>query len=246
MKFSSILIYICIMLMYPILLLQCSPVKAEILVERKETRVAIIDTGVNESKISAKICGNTHFTTVSTEDKTDYNGHGTEVANVIAKSVNSDVKFCIIPYKIFDRNKKSIESAILKSIQSAIEQKADIINLSLIQDYFSTKESEVFKKALDLGIIIVAAAGNNSKNLDKKCNVYPVCYDNRILVVGFEDKRSNFGKVVDYIFNGNAIDSYTYDKFGNKVLQSGSSFAAPRLVATILNDRQVKGVKNAK
>jgi len=123
--------------------------------------------------------------------------HGTLMAGVAAAAGNNmegiagvawNVK--IMPLKIDEAIHRATEDMILGAVRYAIDNGADILNLS-----FEVSHTEQFKKLLqeayDKGIIIVAATGN-----DNKSPKYPVCYsgdnnENIILGVAGTDKNDN-------------------------------------------------------
>ncbi len=96
----------------------------------------------------------------------------------------------------------------------------------------SGPEGLAVKLALNSNIVIVTAAGNDAVNLDVICNRFPACHDSRQIVVGYNSPNSNTGKIVDVITSGYAIDSYGADHR----LVTGSSFAAPRIVALVASN----------
>ena len=70
-------------------------------------------------------------------------------------------------------------------------------------------ERAIIYTMLDNGITIVAAAGNTKINLDKNCNYFPACYDERIHVIGTSNRYySNYGKIVDVYLNGTEQTAY--------------------------------------
>jgi len=212
----------------------CSPARAE-----GPIRIAIIDTGVNKAQTNAPICDyGMSYTTVPEEDATDFDGHGTEVANVIDHYMPKVAKYCVIPFKIFDKKLGSSNDSVARAINTAITLKADIINLSISTDYYVTSEKLAIKRALDAGVILVIAAGNNGRSLDAKCNLYPACYDKRAIVVGYHGTMSNTGKIVDYIESGWAVKMYKTGPNGEKLYRQGSSFAAPRIVTRVASNLQ--------
>jgi hypothetical protein len=77
--------------------------------------------------------------------------------------------------------------------------------------YFGKKEFDVIKKFIINGGVLTVAAGNNSSNLDKKCNAFPACYRKLLPyknfhVVGASDTgSSNYGKVVTDIEKGSNV-----------------------------------------
>lgn len=195
--------------------------------QARPIRIAIIDTGVNQEQVFAPICDNgIHYTTYPEEGSTDINGHGTLVSQVLAKNMPTPLQYCIIPFKVFNSKMDSGPDYVANSINMAVLLKADIINLSLRSPDKLQSEIDAVKNAIESRIIIVAAAGNEGIDLNKKCNSYFACYDSRIIVVGFHSEKSNTGRVVDYVTEGTSVD-------GKK---QGSSFAAPRIVALIASN----------
>ncbi len=182
---------------------------------RKSVLVAVIDTGIdyNHSFIKNNIeiprglasSGNYGMDfSKGTKDKNkpeDMHGHGTHIAGVI-KSVIPDVK--ILPLKYYNptaSDSDNLKSTVL-AIEFAIEQNVDIINYSSGGPGASLEELRALKKAEEKGILIVAAAGNRSSNIDDIKNAYyPASYglSNIITVINHDsDGRlgpsSNFGK----------------------------------------------------
>ena len=89
-----------------------------------------------------------------------------------------------MPLRVFDFKGNASEVNIIKAMNYAIDNHANIINLSLGQTQFaySTKYDEVIKRAYENGIIVVIAAGNgdvlayNNNGVNTSVNqVSPVC-----------------------------------------------------------------------
>ena len=130
----------------------------------------------------------------------------------------------------------------MKSIQEAVAYaivlKVDIINISAGGKEFSLAESAIIKKALDSKITVVAAAGNNFVNLDKECNFFPACYDERIIVVGNLNKdksiadTSNYGNYVKKWEVGQNVLSDAPN--GGEQYKSGTSQAAAIVTGKIV------------
>ena len=75
-----------------------------------------------------------------------------------------------------------------------------------------------------------------SRNLDKKCNIYPACYDKRIIMVSRSEigKKCGYGKRVTILENGTDIKG-----FG--IAMSGTSQATAVVTGKIIKDRAKKG-----
>jgi subtilisin family serine protease len=70
-------------------------------------------------------------------------------------------------------------------LRRAIELKVNFINISGGGPEYSETEYQLIKRALDSGIKIVAAAGNDGHDISIESNrYYPASYDKRITVVG--------------------------------------------------------------
>tara|TARA_R110002072_G_scaffold47597_2_gene130770 strand:- start:43201 stop:45900 length:2700 start_codon:yes stop_codon:yes gene_type:complete len=89
------------------------------------------------------------------------------------------------------------------------DQRADIINLSLGSYGFGSVEASLFKQVHDMGIMIVAAAGNDNTS----AAFYPAAYDGVISVSATDFSKnkapySNFGSYIDIAAPGgnNAIN----------------------------------------
>lgn len=99
---------------------------------------------------------------------------------------------------------------------------ADIINLSLGSDVNSTVLSDAVEAAVNQGLIIVAAAGNESTNLPS----YPAAYDSVVSVsaVDFAAKLapySNYGPTIDVAApGGDASADQNGDGYGDGVLST--------------------------
>jgi len=179
--------------------------------------IAVIDTGFNSRyEKSVKICkdGNKSFVNgiKSTEDDHD---HGTHIAGLIAK--NAKVDYCIMVLKYYSPNRMH-DNTIANSnaaFRWAIDHNVDMINYSAGGISYSELEKALIVEALDKGIVIVAAAGNEGKDY-KDQPYYPAMYDKRIIVVGNLKKKkdkfvrapsSNYGEQVDLQVLGTNIRS---------------------------------------
>ena len=147
--------------------------------------------------------------------------HGTILAGIAAASGESKqgiiglaYKAKIMPIRVLDDNGVGNIRSVIDGINYAVNNKVDIINLSLVGSYKSGALERVLKKAYKNGIVIVAASGNdvsesNGVNLDEN-PLYPVCEiqeNNFIIGVGALDK---FGEKLDASnYGSNCIDIST-------------------------------------
>jgi len=111
----------------------------------------------------------------------DINGHGTQIAGIIAARANDNVGVAgvmwsasILPLQVFDANGVATTENIVKAIDYAIAQGADIINASFGAHRFDQAEYDAINRANDAGILFVAAACNQTQDNDD-LNLGPAC-----------------------------------------------------------------------
>lgn len=137
-------------------------------------KIAVIDTGVDFEHPDlfgwgpdGKVIGGYNFIQ---EDQLpiDTNGHGTQVAGVIAadgEMLGVAPKAKILAYKVSEDGEGVSSELIIKAIKKAIEDKADIINISLGVNKTNSKIDRAVNYALDKEILVVTAAGNDGPEL---------------------------------------------------------------------------------
>jgi len=133
-------------------------------------KIAVIDTGVDFNHPDligwgpeGKVVGGYNFIQDG-ELPMDNNGHGTQVAGVLAadgqkKGISPKAK--ILAYKVSEDGNAVSSDLIIKAIEKAIEDKADIINISLGVNKTNNQIDSAVTKALEKGIFVVTAAGND-------------------------------------------------------------------------------------
>ena len=133
-------------------------------------KIAVIDTGVDYTHPDllgwgedGKVIGGFNFVSQG-EHPMDTNGHGTQVAGVIAadgeiKGVAPKAK--ILAYKVSENGEGVSSELIVQAINKAIEDGADIINISLGVNKTNSKIDRAVNVALEKEIFVVTAAGND-------------------------------------------------------------------------------------
>ena len=138
-------------------------------------KIAIIDTGVDFNHPGlfgwgpdGKVVGGYNFIQEG-QPPMDNNGHGTQVAGVIAadgQAVGVAPKAKILAYKVSEDGEGVSSDLIIRAIEKAIEDDADIINISLGVNKTNTKIERAVNQALEKEIFVVAAAGNDGPALE--------------------------------------------------------------------------------
>jgi len=133
-------------------------------------KIAIIDTGVDFNHPDlygwgpdGKVIGGYNFIHEN-QLPLDTNGHGTQVAGVIAADgqlVGMAPKAKILAYKVSEDGEGVSSELITRAIEKAIDDGADIINISLGVNKTNSKIERAVNNALDKGIFVVTAAGND-------------------------------------------------------------------------------------
>ncbi|WP_430788003.1 S8 family peptidase [Virgibacillus flavescens] len=207
-------------------------------------KVAILDTGCdsNHPDLADRIIGGKNFSDDDDSDPTiinDYAGHGTHVSGTVAASKNDSGVTGVAPeanlliVKVLNKDGTGQYDWIIKGIHYAIEQKVDIISMSLGGPNDQAELHEAIKKAVSNNILVVCAAGNEGDGDDSTNEMaYPGSYNEVISVgaVNFQRRSSEFSNSnneVDLVTPGENILS-TY-KDGKYATLSGTSMSAPHV-----------------
>lgn len=137
-------------------------------------KVAIVDTGVDYSHPdlfgfgpSGKVIGGYDFIE-NDNSPIDTNGHGTEVAGIIAadgnlKGIAPAAK--ILAYRVSDTGEGVSSDLIVKAIRQAVTDGANVINISLGVNRTNERIDEAINYAVKNGIVVITAAGNSGPDL---------------------------------------------------------------------------------
>ncbi|EQC51565.1 S8 family peptidase [Bacteriovorax sp. DB6_IX] len=180
----------------------------------------------------------------NTSDPMDDNHHGTHVSGIIGAQHNSVgvagviQNANIMAVKFMDKKGRGDLEKALKATKYAVENGATVINNS----WGSLGHSEILenymKDAGKRGVVFVAAAGNNYKNLDES-PLYPAAFriPNQITVAALNPENrmtgfSCYGPLTVHIAapGRNIISTVPNNKY--KVL-SGTSMSAPYVAAAV-------------
>ncbi|MRX73739.1 S8 family serine peptidase [Bacillus lacus] len=210
----------------------------------KGVTIAVLDTGcdINHPDLRDRIIGGRNFTS---DDKgnpdiyLDYNGHGTHVSGTIAAIENETGVTGVAPQanllilKVLSKNGSGQYDWIIKAIHYAIQQKVDLISMSLGGPNDVKELHDAIKLAIKENILVVCAAGNEGDGKDSTDERgYPGSYNEVISVgaVDFDRNSSPFtnsNDQIDLVAPGEKITS-TYLN-GKYATLSGTSMATPHV-----------------
>jgi subtilisin family serine protease len=197
--------------------------------KRKEIVVAVIDTGIDPKHpflahnlyVTKGMAGVNNYgldfskNRVSESRPFDSHGHGTHVAGIV-KSIHPEVKILTLKYYNPKASGQDNLNSTIEALRYAVNQNVDIINYSGGGPEPALEELRILKLAEKKGILVVAAAGNEESNIDKRANAYyPASYGlkNIITVTAYNQSlqllnSSNYGKeTVDISAPGYRIKS---------------------------------------
>lgn len=177
--------------------------------------IAVIDTGANTAEGIVSVIGDDGF---------DNNGHGQRIVDAI-KEVCPEAS--VLSIKALGDDGFGDISSVYQAIEMAIEMDVKLINLSIsapmLDDSFAIEEA--INHALERGIIIVSAAGNNGQDAS---NYIPGGIDGVITAGSIDDMgniiaTSNYGDKVDYFVPSNAT-SIASAKLSALIIREGLLF----------------------
>ena len=204
----------------------------------KPIKIAVLDSGINSSLPELKDRVIKSFDVIENDEVTkDSFDHGTSVAAIIGgERINNEIQginqhSILYDVQVLNENGLGDISTVVDGIEWCIKEKVDVINISFGFEKNYPELEGVIHKALDEGIIIVAASGNTlGLNVE-----YPAKYQGVISVASInkDSKRSSVsakGKI-DYAAPGE--DVLSINNQGQIGLWKGTSFAAPMLTGVI-------------
>lgn len=196
-------------------------------------KVAILDTGI-ASHPDLNIAGG--YSVVGS-NYTDYQGHGTAVAGVVAATINDDGLVGVSPdvdlyaVKIMEGQNGNLSNAIA-GLDWALENNMRIVIMSFGQEEYSQIFRDALNQAYQQGILLIAATGNDGENRV----LYPAAYST-VIAVGAVDEQddrasfSNYGPELELVAQGVNISTTTLN--GGYVVVSGTSVAAPHVAGVV-------------
>jgi len=127
-----------------------------------------------------------------------------------------------MPVRVLDSTGSGTYADIADGIRFAVDNGAQVINLSLGGNNYSTTLEEAVAYAYNNGVTVVAAAGNDGRNVLN----YPAAYDDYVISVGATQydqelaPYSNYGPGLDLVAPGGNLNlDQSGDGYGDGVLQ---------------------------
>jgi subtilisin family serine protease len=214
-------------------------------------RIAVLDTGIDPDHpdLEGAVEQARDFTGEGIED---LNGHGTHCAGIIAARQN-DIGFIgsapqssLLIAKVLKNGGGGTLQAVAEAVGWAVNERADIISMSLGGREGDPVLFEAIHTALARGAIVICAAGNSGALFTNSIG-YPARYGSVITVAAHDQHGqpsgfSSRGAEIDFMAPGQDIWS-TYRQGGYAKL-SGTSMAAPfvaGLAALVLAKHRMAG-----
>ena len=191
--------------------------------------VAVIDSGISDASpvLEGKVEeGKDYVVPEEGESKVgsgcDLVGHGTSIAGIIAGRQMDDTPFAgmapdarlmsvrVLP-DLSVSNNRDLPNILADAIREAVDNDADVINMS-VQLVHSGALEKAVEYAADHGVVMVAAAGNRGGEDGDNAPQFPAAYDNDAMLAvsaiqqdGSPTETSNTGDYVDLAAPGQNI-----------------------------------------
>jgi len=215
------------------------------------TIIAVLDTGVDldHPTLAARLLAGRDIVNDDALPDDEGNGlgwgHGTHVTGILAKVAPQST---ILPVRVLDSNGRGNTFTLAYAIEWAVNQGADVINLSLGTNADSLVLRDTIQKAIAQGVIVVAAAGNMNTDQPQ----YPASYPDVIAVTAVDANNqkapfANYGAAwVDLAAPGVGIISTMVGPLGSGYATwSGTSMAAPFVSGAAARTRQAMPAASA-
>lgn len=183
--------------------------------------------------------------------------HGTQVAGLVGAKGNNSKGIAtiawdnsIMPLQALSDSGSGWTSDIAAAIYYAVDNGADVINLSLGSFVNDSFISDAVSYAYDNNVVVVAAAGNCGTGTESGCTSYPAgkmlypALSDHVIAVGasnFDNQRASFssyGQRLDIVAPGSGtIVSPTWTNSNGTTLYAaelyGTSFASPYVASLV-------------
>lgn len=202
---------------------------AETLGAGAKVRVAVIDTAIDATHpvLAGKVVSGYNFvngTTVTQSSGIGQDWHGTASSGRILDGAGG-ANIELMPVQVFGTSGGAPWSTIIKAINYAVDNGAQVINMSLGGMAGSPLVQQAIDRATEKGIIVVASAGNHGT----EAPAYPASYNGVISVAASNEAGrkagfSAYGSTVDITAPGDTRQLLSH---GGTRMSRGTSFSAP-------------------
>ena len=193
--------------------------------------IAIVDTGVQASHPDlqgGRLLGGYDFVDGDTTPNDDVDGHGTHVLGIAGATAGNGIGVSsvapgatLLPVRVLGNDGGGSVADVVKGIDYAVAQGADVINLSLGGEVPLIGADAAFDaaidRALDAGRVVVAASGNDG---------VPACSQpsgrGRLLCVGSVDRNRSRSLFSNFSGNSEALG----------IMAPGGSLIGPNILST--------------
>ena len=200
-------------------------------------KVCILDTGINYNLFGLELNNTIYgYDFVNDDDNPlDDNGHGTSVSNIILNIAPNSI---IYSAKVINAQGIGYSSDVLAGLQYCMNNNVDVISFSIgseLSEGYCDSDLVANKSnsAVDQGIYVVAATGNDASNNTR----IPSCAS-KVTRVSSTNKNdnissfSNINNIIDLLAPGEDIN--TIDVNGNNIVLSGTSLSSPFVTGSAL------------
>lgn len=170
--------------------------------------------------------------------------HGTIIAGIIAATGDNRAGISGVTWETNIMSLRALNdqgdgkiSSVVRAIDYAVHNGADIINLSFVSFSYNQALQEALQRAYEAGVIVVAAAGNEQEkgegyNIDEQ-PIYPACYqgkngENIVLGVAASDALDQKANFSSYGFNCVDITAPGVSFFST--IPKGSNVSEPNII----------------
>lgn len=197
-----------------------------------DVKIAVLDTGIDNTHPNlANFVNMSLAKSFVGGDTMDRQKHGTHVSGTIASygSVSGVMQNAsLIPVKVLGDDGRGSTYGIQQGVLYAASIKADVINMSLGGGNYSKGMYDACTTAVNAGVVVVAAAGNNGSGTVS----YPAAYSNVIAVGAVNSSRqradfSQYGTGLEVMAPGEGI--YSTVPGGSYDTYDGTSMATPHV-----------------
>lgn len=209
--------------------------------------VAVLDTGIDVSRPIFKdrltYADQLNYSNSGDANNiTDDNGHGTEIASIIARNTGSNVK--ILPIKILNKEGKGTLAGLYMGIHKAIMSGVDVINISACANVGDNGLIDsILSEAEQSGITVVVAAGNEGKKVEKNT----LASSEHVITVG---SVNNASKVSGFSNTGDSVNIYTLgqgiqaDRVGDGTSSINGTSASAAIISSAVAQLYTTNVLN--